>query len=159
MTGSLIWPQEVTLARWTQPSGPLCLWQCLWSLLDHLILPSWWPIKCLLGPWQSWITCWPRCDNPSHNRMMTTFGSPNDNLMSNWPLLYDHVVTTCFSFLYWLFFLFGGPVNSWKTHLSLYHSYFWCSNFNYDFHSVDKTVMEEEPLLTSEMADQVLAFL
>ena len=24
----LIWPQEVTLARWTQPSGPLCLWQC-----------------------------------------------------------------------------------------------------------------------------------
>ena len=25
----MIWPQEVTLARWTQPSGPLCLWQCL----------------------------------------------------------------------------------------------------------------------------------
>ena len=25
----VIWPQEVTLARWTQPSGPLCLWQCL----------------------------------------------------------------------------------------------------------------------------------
>ena len=24
----LIWPQEITLARWTQPSGPLCLWQC-----------------------------------------------------------------------------------------------------------------------------------
>ena len=24
----VIWPQEVTLARWTQPSGPLCLWQC-----------------------------------------------------------------------------------------------------------------------------------
>ena len=24
-----LWPQEVTLARWTQPSGPLCLWQCL----------------------------------------------------------------------------------------------------------------------------------
>ena len=24
----LIWLQEVTLARWTQPSGPLCLWQC-----------------------------------------------------------------------------------------------------------------------------------
>ena len=23
------WRQEVTLARWTQPSGPLCLWQCL----------------------------------------------------------------------------------------------------------------------------------
>ena len=26
----VIWPQEVTLARWTQPSGPLCLWQCLY---------------------------------------------------------------------------------------------------------------------------------
>ena len=24
----VIWPQEVALARWTQPSGPLCLWQC-----------------------------------------------------------------------------------------------------------------------------------
>ena len=28
----VIWLQEVTLARWTQPSGPLCLWQCF-----HLI--------------------------------------------------------------------------------------------------------------------------
>ena len=27
----VIWPKEVTLARWTQPSGPLCLWQCLYS--------------------------------------------------------------------------------------------------------------------------------
>ena len=25
----VIWPQEVTLARLTQPSGPFCLWQCL----------------------------------------------------------------------------------------------------------------------------------
>ena len=24
----VIWPKEVTLVRWTQPSGPLCLWQC-----------------------------------------------------------------------------------------------------------------------------------
>ena len=24
----VIWLQEVTFARWTQPSGPLCLWQC-----------------------------------------------------------------------------------------------------------------------------------
>ena len=24
----LIWPQDVTLVRWTQPSGLLCLWQC-----------------------------------------------------------------------------------------------------------------------------------
>ena len=28
----VIWPQEVALARWTQPSGPLCLWQCLFML-------------------------------------------------------------------------------------------------------------------------------
>ena len=25
----VIWPQEVTLVRWTQSSGPSCLWQCL----------------------------------------------------------------------------------------------------------------------------------
>ena len=25
----MIWPQEVTLVSWTQPSGPLCLGQCL----------------------------------------------------------------------------------------------------------------------------------
>ena len=24
----VIWPQEVTLERYIQPSGPLCLWQC-----------------------------------------------------------------------------------------------------------------------------------
>ena len=24
----VIWPQQITLARWTQPSCPLCLWQC-----------------------------------------------------------------------------------------------------------------------------------
>ena len=28
----LIWLQETTLARWTQSSGPLCLWQCLCHL-------------------------------------------------------------------------------------------------------------------------------
>ena len=26
-------PQEVTSARWTQPSGPLCLWQCFLKLV------------------------------------------------------------------------------------------------------------------------------
>ena len=29
----MIWPLEVTLIRWTQPSGPLCLWQCLQIIL------------------------------------------------------------------------------------------------------------------------------
>ena len=24
----VIWPKKVILERWTQPSGPLCLWQC-----------------------------------------------------------------------------------------------------------------------------------
>ena len=28
----VIWPQDVTLVRWTQSSGPLCLWQCFLSL-------------------------------------------------------------------------------------------------------------------------------
>ena len=36
----LIWPQEVTLARWTQPSGPLCLWQCLSYFLLFLPCPT-----------------------------------------------------------------------------------------------------------------------
>ena len=34
----VIWPQEVTLARWTQPSGPLCLWQCLYLSLGSFTL-------------------------------------------------------------------------------------------------------------------------
>ena len=34
----LIWLQEVTLARWTQPSGPLCLWQCLLLLMKLISL-------------------------------------------------------------------------------------------------------------------------
>ena len=29
----LIRLQEVTLARWTQPSGPLCLWQCFYIII------------------------------------------------------------------------------------------------------------------------------
>ena len=37
----VIWPKEVTLVSRTQPSGPLCLWQCLYILhclhcLHHL---------------------------------------------------------------------------------------------------------------------------
>ena len=27
----VIWPKQVTLVSWTQPSGPLCLWQCFIS--------------------------------------------------------------------------------------------------------------------------------
>ena len=28
----MIWPKEVTLVSRTQPSGPLCLWQCLYNI-------------------------------------------------------------------------------------------------------------------------------
>ena len=31
----VIWPQEVTLVRWTQSSGPLCLWQCFSFIRGH----------------------------------------------------------------------------------------------------------------------------
>ena len=34
----VIWPQEVTLVRWTQPSGPLCLWQCFFILSVYAFL-------------------------------------------------------------------------------------------------------------------------
>ena len=43
----VIWPQEVTLAGWTQPSGPLCLWQSLTlyilrlEVLSMISRPSW----------------------------------------------------------------------------------------------------------------------
>ena len=42
----VIWPQEVTLVRRTQPSGPLCLWQCLcyWCVAgksDFVLIPIW----------------------------------------------------------------------------------------------------------------------
>ena len=38
----VIWPQEVTLARWTQPSGPLCLWQCLLTGWKYNFLHDGW---------------------------------------------------------------------------------------------------------------------
>ena len=41
-------PQEVTLVRWTQSSGPLCLWQCLGNIWLHwnIVVAK---IFCLLG--------------------------------------------------------------------------------------------------------------
>ena len=33
----VIWPQVVTLIRWTQLSGPLCLWQCFVFLYQKKI--------------------------------------------------------------------------------------------------------------------------
>ena len=38
----LIWLQEATLARWTQSSGPLCLWQCFFNV-DMLVF--WHPFE------------------------------------------------------------------------------------------------------------------
>ena len=42
----VIWPQEVTLVRWTQSSGPLCLWQCFFinfvkEMSAEVILFTW----------------------------------------------------------------------------------------------------------------------
>ena len=34
----VIWPQEGTLARSTQPSGPLCLWQCFLIMYSCICL-------------------------------------------------------------------------------------------------------------------------
>ena len=39
----LVWPKEVTLVSRTQPSGPLCLWQCFYIV--HL-LTHWLSICC-----------------------------------------------------------------------------------------------------------------
>ena len=36
----LIWFQEATLARWTQFSGPLCLWQCFTRFFTQFFLPN-----------------------------------------------------------------------------------------------------------------------
>ena len=30
----MIWPKQVTLGSWTQPSGPLCLWKCFFLALS-----------------------------------------------------------------------------------------------------------------------------
>ena len=47
----VICPQEVTLARWTQPSGPLCLWQCfLMFAFQFAVVPS--------TLWYSTAMCW-----------------------------------------------------------------------------------------------------
>ena len=39
----VIWLQEITLARWTQPSGPLCLWQCFRNrrVFPRLVSDKW----------------------------------------------------------------------------------------------------------------------
>ena len=44
----VIWPQEVTLLRWTQPSGPLCLWQCLILMPIRCIITEYWSFFGLL---------------------------------------------------------------------------------------------------------------
>ena len=62
-----VWTCNMTLARWTQPSGPLCLWQCL-SFCLPFERKSWWIVlpkanplgdkrQCkpiTLRPWQSY---------------------------------------------------------------------------------------------------------
>ena len=60
-TVTVKWPQEVTLIRWTQPSGPLCFWQCLslthWYCLSVIVsfyLSSSKFIYCSKGRWSGW---------------------------------------------------------------------------------------------------------
>ena len=36
----VIWPKQVTLVSWTQPLGPLCLWQCF-----RVSLILWWHLS------------------------------------------------------------------------------------------------------------------
>ena len=40
----VIWPKHVTLVSWTQPSGPMCLCQCVWYCLK-----IWWPPIAFIG--------------------------------------------------------------------------------------------------------------
>ena len=54
--------QLVTLERWTQPSGPLCLWQCLFCILRRLM--SWPIIKTYL--WRSQASDWSERDKTVH---------------------------------------------------------------------------------------------
>ena len=72
----VIWPKQVTLVSWTQPSGPLCLWQCLleahvWLAFHHILgvwvcgksLTIWfrlYPPQAQLGPTLYYLT-------PKHN--------------------------------------------------------------------------------------------
>ena len=77
----VIWPQEVTLATWTQPSGPLFLWQCLISKLD------WSPLWALslketeMKAWKRLLECplWGLCPLPQW------LGSSKDSLMLSSP--------------------------------------------------------------------------
>ena len=59
----VIWTQEVTLVRWTQSSGPLCLWQCFNIKTKELrssselskqtkLCPAGWQVV-RLGGWES----------------------------------------------------------------------------------------------------------
>ena len=55
----VIWPKEVTLVSRTQPSGPLCLWQCFeiwsasgWNTLNHLSSERPW-LRWKINYWKS----------------------------------------------------------------------------------------------------------
>ena len=71
----LIWPQDVTLVRWTQSSGPLCLWQCLVkkSLLISEFLPPWFHLLAPRRPRlpSRWRRRWPLATTPQLPRSRT----------------------------------------------------------------------------------------
>ena len=89
----LIWLQEATLARWTQFSGPLCLWQCflylafcVWYLVKiedecskqyyyiSIVLVS--PFRGVQGPTSVWVA--------SPNPTRTPVWSPPLKWLCSW---------------------------------------------------------------------------
>ena len=69
----VIWPQEVALVRWTQPSGPLCLWQCFlhkgwgkhisYEFLFFVVVHFWMVVNdfsniCLAPTKRKFLHCW-----------------------------------------------------------------------------------------------------
>ena len=93
----LIWLQEFTLARWTQSSGPLCLWQCflIWfSKQPQAPLLLTWLLQPLLkraapGP-ARWVGGLCKCGFHFHFRFNFHF----DFLLT---LVYCHFFTLTFS--------------------------------------------------------------
>ena len=77
-TCDLMWPKKVTLVSRTQPSGPLCLWQCFIPLLGQNLIVS---VKIAYWNLSYFAWFWPKCSiekwmnvfplNDIHHRCVT----------------------------------------------------------------------------------------
>ena len=76
----MTWPQELILVRWTQPSGPLCLWLCLIAYFGEN----------LLCPWHN-----KRCERTSFGTQYSTVLLLNK--VSHWPLKKWQGPCNCYS--------------------------------------------------------------